>query len=81
MDLVTVACTRDKKLLELQAHSIDRFIEDTCTHWILIEDQNTSIDEWHALLNPYYKKHQLKIINNAIDQKYYNDTFITTDPL
>lgn len=64
MDLVTVTCLRDLPEILLQAHSIDRFVSGCCNHWILIEDQQLSLEQWQQHLEPFYKNHKLKLINN-----------------
>lgn len=59
MDLVTIACERDIQDLLLQAHSIDKFIDKPCRHWITVEDESLTPEEWHGLLAPYYTRHKL----------------------
>lgn len=59
MDLVTVACQRDIQDLLLQAHTIDKFIDRPCRHWITVEDESLTPEEWHGLLAPYYTRHKL----------------------
>ena len=61
MDLVTIACERDIQDLLLQAHSIDKFIEKPCIHWITVEDESLTPEEWHGLLAPYYTRHKLHL--------------------
>lgn len=61
MDLVTIACERDIQDLLLQAHSIDKFIEKPCRHWITVEDESLTPEEWHSLLSPYYTRHKLNL--------------------
>ena len=62
MELVTVICERDEQDILLQAHSIDKFIEEPCSHWIKVEDGSKSILEWKDLLDPYYKRHRLNLV-------------------
>jgi hypothetical protein len=59
MDLVTVACQRDIQDLLLQAHTIDKFIDKPCRHWITVEDESLTPEEWHGLLAQYYTRHKL----------------------
>lgn len=61
MDLVTIACERDIQDLLLQAHSIDKFIETPCRHWITIEDNSLTPEQWYNLLSPYYQRHTLHL--------------------
>lgn len=63
--LVTVTYTGDKWLMLLQAHSIEKFIIDPITHYVIIDDRHgniTSEDEWRSLLEPIYKKHNLVLL-------------------
>ena len=64
MDLVTVVCGRDVDDMLLQAHSIDTFITQPTRHWVMIEDDTLSADEWFDLLRPYYSKHKLFLSRN-----------------
>ena len=66
MDLVTVTCAHDLKSMLLQANSIDQFVKESCTHWVIIEDSNRSSVPWDQLLFPFYKNHNLKLINNFL---------------
>jgi len=61
--LVTITCTRDKKQMILQSYSIKKFVLAPCIHWVFIEDTATPLEEWHKILDIYYKGiHTLKII-------------------
>jgi hypothetical protein len=61
MELVTIACERDIQDLLLQAHSIDKFIQEPCHHWITVEDESLTPEEWHGILAPYYIRHKLTL--------------------
>lgn len=61
MNLLTIACERDKDQLLLLAESIDLFV-NACTHYIVINEENTNIDSWKKLLQPYYNNNCLKIL-------------------
>lgn len=61
MQILTVACERDIQDLLLQAHSIDKFIQEPCQHWITVEDESLTPDRWRELLAPYYTKHTLHL--------------------
>lgn len=65
-NLLTVTCTRDLKQMILQAHSIDVFVTTRCTHWVFIEDTETSREEWIDLLSPFYTRHTLKLVYNYL---------------
>ena len=73
-NLVTVTCTRDKWNMILQAQSIDKFLNDNITHYVIIEDDQTSRQEWLDLLSPYYKKHQLILIDKQTNPQWYPKT-------
>jgi len=62
--IVTVTCTRDKFAMQLLAHTIDLFVVDTCVHYVVIEDNDTSYAEWLTLLLPHHSRHQLKLIHD-----------------
>lgn len=77
IDLVTITCTKDKKLQELQSYSINLMIDTPCDHYIVIEDTVLSIDEWYSILSPYYTKHRLHLVPTLLSSEYYaNDTRI-----
>lgn len=65
-NLVTVTCTRDLKQMILQSHSIDLFVTTPCTHWVFIEDTHLSEEAWLNVLNPYYKRHTLRLFYNYL---------------
>lgn len=63
--LVTVTYTGDKWLMLLQAHSIEKFVIDPITHYVILDDRTgntTSEFEWKVLLEPIYKKHKLVLL-------------------
>lgn len=62
MALVTVTCDRDINIACLQAHSINKFLEDTHTHYIIIESSKKSIQEWEDLFRPLYTTHNLRLV-------------------
>ena len=82
MDLVTVTCTRDKEEMVLQSHSLNLFAINKIKHWVIIEDEETSIKEWHNLLSRFYehnelillKGHYTKITNGWLKQQLYKLT-------
>ena len=45
----------------LQAESVNKFLEPCC-HWIIINEKMPDVEAWEELLNPFYNKHELKII-------------------
>jgi hypothetical protein len=67
MELVTVTCDRDFHQQILQSHSLDKFLDGKCTHWIIVEKSQFPIAYWEAELSKFYKRHTLKIIDGNID--------------
>jgi hypothetical protein len=75
MDLVTIACERDIQDLLLQAHSIDKFVNKPCRHWITVEDESLTPEEWHGLLLPYYQRHTLCLTFPTRTVKHFEPPF------
>ena len=75
MDLVTIACERDIQDLLLQAHSIDKFIDRPCRHWITVEDESLTPEEWHGLLSSYYTRHKLFLTFSKRPDLHFNEPF------
>lgn len=68
VSIVTVTFTGDKWTMLLQAHSIEKFVKEPTTHYVIIEDQHgktTSTLEWLCLLQPIYKKHKLVLLDKT----------------
>lgn len=73
--LVTITCSRDQFIQELQSCSIDKFVKDPCEHVIIIEDDKISYDEWHTMLSPYYTRHKLILLKTLLGEgTYINDS-------
>lgn len=64
MEIVTITCDRDFHQTVLQSHSIDKFLIDTCIHWIVVESTNRPIEEWQLALSPHYTRHTLRLIES-----------------
>jgi len=62
IDLVTVTCTRDRGIQQLQSYSIDLMLTAPCDHYILIEDNQLGLQAWYDTLSPYYTHHRLHLI-------------------
>lgn len=60
-DIVTVVQLDDLNQVIFQAHSIETFIVDPVTHWIIVQDRS-DLDIWKEKLQDLYIRHQLKII-------------------
>jgi hypothetical protein len=65
MDLVTITCNRDWKIMLLQAKSVEKFLKPGTTCWVFINEPREELFkiDWDTLLRPYYKNHKLKIIH------------------
>lgn len=72
--ITTVTFTHDKWQILLQAHSIEKFVEEPTTHYVIIEDNKTSLLEWRCLLEPIYNKHKLVIIDQTNYKQIYPKT-------
>ena len=75
MDLVTIACERDIQDILLQAHSIDKFIDKPCRHWITVEDESLTPEEWHGLLSSYYQRHTLYLTFQPRPELQFDEPF------
>jgi len=78
-DLVTITCTRDRGIQELQSYSLDLMVTDPCNHYIVVEDNKVSIEDWRTMLSPYYTRHHLHLIpgTSLLPPEYYvNDSRI-----
>jgi hypothetical protein len=77
IDLVTVTCTRDCGIQELQSYSLDLMVSKPCNHYVIVEDCKTDIEEWRSMLAPYYTRHRLHLIpgSSLLSPEYYiNDS-------
>ena len=52
-DLVTITCTRDRGIQELQSYSLDLMVMDPCNHYVVVEDGKVSMEQWRTMLSPY----------------------------
>lgn len=59
MNIVTVTCEMDMKLMITQAESISLFVKSPCTHWVIINDPKADLNLWESILRKYYKEHTL----------------------
>lgn len=73
VDLVTVTCSRDRGIQELQSHSLDLMVTTPCDHYVVIEDYNVPLREWSDRLSPYYTRHRLHLMPSLLDTEYYNN--------
>jgi len=79
MDLVTITCTRDRGIQKLQSYSLDLMVTTTCNHYVIVEDNNVSLEDWYSMLAPYYMHHRLHLIpgTSLLSSEYYvNDSTI-----
>jgi hypothetical protein len=65
MDLVTITCNRDLKIMLLQAKSVEKFLKPGTTCWVFINEPADTLFkiDWEGILRPYYSKHRLKIVH------------------
>lgn len=74
VSIITVTFTGDKWPMLLQAHSIETFVEEPTTHYVIIEDFHGNVTtalEWLCLLQPIYKKHKLVLIDKNSAPELY----------
>lgn len=77
MDLVTITCSRDIGIQELQSYSLNLMVQESHDHYVVVEDSIISIDQWKERLLPYYTRHTLHVIPTLVPDEYYlNDTQI-----
>ena len=72
MDLVTVTATIDKDMFLLQAHSLNLFVEHPVTHWIIIEDDALTEEEWLNSIRPIYNRHKFNLIYNPVSKDKFS---------
>jgi len=60
--IVTITCSRDFEAMKRQARSIDLFVIEQCTHFVVIEDISIGIDTWKLELQPFYARHKLVLL-------------------
>jgi len=78
-DLVTITCTRDRGIQELQSYSLDLMVAEPCNHYVVVEDNKITIEEWRTMLSPYYTRHHLHLIPGTSllpSEHYVNDSQI-----
>ena len=78
-DLVTITYSQDRGIQMLQSYSVNLMVIEPCNHYVIVEDNKISIEEWHALLSPYYTQHTLHLISGREllpDEYYINDSRI-----
>lgn len=63
MDIVTVTYGREFEQQLIQSRSINQFILEPITHYIIIEDR-FNIQQWTLALEPIYTRHRLVIIHD-----------------
>lgn len=64
MKLLTVTCDRDKSQMILQAESLDRYVDKSCEHFVIVNEDNPNLVDWYRDLSSFYKKkHRLILLN------------------
>jgi hypothetical protein len=54
-------------------------VANPCNHYVVVEDDKISMEQWHAMLSPYYTCHRLHLISGTalLSSEYYgNDSDI-----
>ena len=64
LPIITVTCYRDLKLLELQAQSINLYLDKDCPVWIVVNEHDTVswFDQFNKTIRHYYRDHTLTIL-------------------
>jgi len=70
-DVVTVSQLSDLNQLLFQAHSIDLFVTNPITHWIIVQDQS-DLEIWREKLTPFYHRHTLKLSPTLLPETHYH---------
>lgn len=62
--IVTVTCTRDLPLLELQAQGIFHYLDPNCPVYIIVNEDKPIewLDKFNKNIKQYYEKHKLTIL-------------------
>lgn len=76
--IVTVTCDRDFDMMLMQAQSIDKFLLDRSTHWVVIQTSSKPIQEWVDALSPYYTGPcQLRFFDTRSYKKTLSENLLT----
>ena len=70
-DIVTVVWLGDLNQVRMQSHSIDLFITDPITHWVIVQDRS-DCDLWTKELSKFYTRHKLKVIPTLLPDNEYD---------
>lgn len=64
LPIITVTCYRDLELLELQAQSINLYLDKNCPVWLVVNEQDTVkwFDQFDKNIRHYYDNHELNIL-------------------
>jgi hypothetical protein len=62
--IITITCLRDLPLLQLQAQSINLYLDKNCPVWIVVNENDTAnwFDCFDKNIRHYYKDHNLTIL-------------------
>jgi hypothetical protein len=71
--IVTITRLTDIEQVKLQLNSIELFIVDPITHYIIIQDLS-DLTFWNSHLNNIYTKHTLKILPTMLPASEYHST-------
>lgn len=70
-DIVTVTQLADINQLRFQSHSIDLFVTDPITHWVIVQDRSY-LDQWQQELAPFYRRHKLELHPTLLPADQYD---------
>ena len=70
-DIVTVAQWSDLDQLRFQSHSIDLWITDPITHWVIVQDRS-DLNLWQRELAPFYHRHKLELHPTLLPADQYD---------
>jgi hypothetical protein len=50
-------------------------VTDPCNHYVIVEDNKASMQEWRTRLSPYYTRHHLQLISGTelLSSEHYNN--------
>jgi hypothetical protein len=79
MNLLTVTCNRDKQQIILQAESMDKFVTNPVTHYIIVNEDQCDLTEWYFELKPFYSKHRIVLLNKLKGSDYGDKVIDNSD--
>lgn len=64
LPIITVTCTRDLPMLDLQAQGINLYLDKSCPVWIIVNEKDPTLwfDFFNKNIRDYYKNHDLTVL-------------------